>query len=188
MPNHITNYTVITGSKENLDKLVEVTKLKTETSINDNEFDFNGLIPMPEELEETVSPTRLVPTQAEADKINAEHVPTEWNKQKYQVISVEEHQRRVREYGVDNWRDFANSNWGTKWGAYDVYFIDREPEKLTLTFQTAWSCPIPIFDHIQTEFNLEVHCKWLDEDGTNGEYGDIDDYIETWTEINVEYI
>lgn len=61
-----------------------------------------------------------------------------------------------------NWYDWCIKNWGTKWNAYgqDMHYenIVQEDNKLTLTFQTAWSPPygwlIALFNSF--EYNIEV--------------------------------
>jgi Ferredoxin-like domain in Api92-like protein len=51
-------------------------------------------------------------------------------------------------YGADNWYDWCVHNWGTKWGAYDVDQLTDE----RLTFDTAWSPPVPAIQHISRLF------------------------------------
>lgn len=65
-------------------------------------------------------------------------------------------------YGHDSWYDWRIENWGTKWGAYDIYVSDNEIE-----FDTAWSCPFEILDklaEICKGFNVGFVGKWADED------------------------
>lgn len=50
MPNHITTAVEITGSKESIAKLIEDTKIILDPDVDQNEFDFNGIIPMPKGL------------------------------------------------------------------------------------------------------------------------------------------
>jgi hypothetical protein len=63
--------------------------------------------------------------------------------------SIEDYGRHLNElkekYGVDNWYDWRNMNWGTKWnGCYQDY----DPESENLHFDTAWSVPEPILAKI----------------------------------------
>lgn len=51
-------------------------------------------------------------------------------------------------YGFDNWYDWRCANWGTKWNACDSNYNEDEE---TLTFDTAWSVPIPILAKISQE-------------------------------------
>lgn len=59
-------------------------------------FDFNKIIEMPKELEQTTAPSR---------KPNKE---------------------LIKKYGVDNWYDWRVENWGTKWNSCDNEIIDGQ--------------------------------------------------------------
>lgn len=43
----------------------------------------------------------------------------------------------LAETGFSNWYDWANTNWGTKWGDYDLN-LDKFNESVTGHFTTAW--------------------------------------------------
>lgn len=44
--------------------------------------------------------------------------------------------------GENNWFDWNCENWGTKWNACDDYVERQSDEDVTISFMTAWSCPI----------------------------------------------
>jgi|TARA_B100001939_G_scaffold100192_1_gene86374 hypothetical protein len=67
--------------------------------------------PMPKELEGTTSPQRIGDT-----------------------ITKEKSEELKEKYGYDNWYDWCNAHWSTKWGCYD-FEIDDE----VIRFTTAWS-------------------------------------------------
>jgi len=51
-----------------------------------------------------------------------------------------EKQRR----GVEqDWYDWANENWGTKWGTYDMHAVELggDSSPILIKFQSAWSAP-----------------------------------------------
>lgn len=50
MPNHITTDVEITGTKEQIDKLVEKTKLIRDNDTHENQFDFNGIVETPKDI------------------------------------------------------------------------------------------------------------------------------------------
>ena len=61
--------------------------------------------------------------------------------------------RLKSEYGYDNWYDWRNNNWGTKWDINtEVHVDDLYDEGCTLIFQTAWSPPEPIIEKLQEMF------------------------------------
>lgn len=68
----------------------------------------------------------------------------------------------ITNYGHDSWYDWRCENWGTKWGAYDVSSNGNE-----ITFDTAWSCPLPILNELAKiciAHNVTFEGKWADED------------------------
>lgn len=78
-------------------------------------------------------------------------------------------------YGYDNWYDWRNSNWGTKWNGCDQEY---DPETEQLKFDTAWCVPEPIFAKIaedNPDKNLDIYSEeetgWFIEGKTeNGQY------------------
>ena len=46
-------------------------------------------------------------------------------------------------YGKNNWYDWSNENWGTKWNCWDVEYGETEDE-LFYNFYTAWSPSEPV--------------------------------------------
>lgn len=65
-------------------------------------------------------------------------------------------------YGKNNWYDWSITNWGTKWNAYDDYV-----ENNVITFNTAWSCPMPVLDALAElcyTYGVSFTGKWADED------------------------
>lgn len=185
MPNWITNYVEIKGDKDKLDELIEVV-LKHDTAADAYEFDFNGIIPMPEEIVNTSSPVTIVETQAEADRINAEWKTSALAKVKtseVRAITKDQAERWLRQYGATDWYDWSLKHWGTKWNAREAIVLHRAEGRLVVQFDTPWSPPEQIFDKLVTD-GFEVNCMWQDEDQSNhGEYG------EPWSvfQRNIEY-
>ena len=110
MPNWNENHVDITGNKEDVRRFIEMVTDK---------FDYNRVIPMPEELQNTQSPTKIL-TQAEyeeqeklnkkmADEGKAEDMFLE------QGITEQMQQDFISRFGCDNWYDWSIANWGVKW-------------------------------------------------------------------------
>lgn len=58
------------------------------------------------------------------------------------------------------WYKWSIENWGTKWNAYDIS-VDGN----VIRFDTAWSCPMPIFKELHRKFpNFTIDIKYADED------------------------
>lgn len=109
---------------------------------NDSEqpFDFNRVIPMPEELRNTGAPNR------------------------------ENAQEMIAKHGFSDWYEWSCAKWGTKWNACDVTFTLNSPTELYLSFNTAWSPPIPVIDKIAELFPFATIEHKYEEEGM-GFYG-----------------
>ena len=130
MPNHVTNKLVANGSEQDTKNIFS--SLKTETS----DFDFNKILPMPEELKDTTSGSSEIRNPVLIEK-----------------------------YGYDNWYNWSNANWGTKWNAYEVEHIsDTEVQ-----FDTAWSCADNLIAKLSSLHpTVEFILTYADEDtGSN---------------------
>lgn len=90
MPNHCNNTLGVLGKTEEVEKFVEFVTNKDFVKKGDEYTIFKNLMPMPEELEGTTSPSKTI------------------NKE------------LIEKYGSDNWYDWCYKNWGTKWGDYSI--------------------------------------------------------------------
>lgn len=194
MPNHTANNFTITGPLVDIHRFINAVK-------NDkSNLDFNGVVPMPDDLRGTTSPVRIQ-TQEQIDKIWAD-----WNKKKdagelseYQLmegkpwglgITQETSDRLRREYGFNNWYDWAIANWGTKWNAYDVgeWSIDEGADghgRATIYYETAWTPVTELWLKVSKNYpTLEFFHEFADEGGgflgdetiVNGEITNENDY------------
>ena len=81
-----------------------------------------------------------------------------------------------------DWYEWRLDNWGTKWDIYETHCTRIDANTLSMTFYTAWSPPIPVFDKL-VDMGFEVNARYLDEGWMYiGEY----DNGEDWTTDNVE--
>ena len=74
--------------------------------------------------------------------------------------------RNKRSSGHFHSLDFARDAWGTKWNAYDQV-IDLDAGELS--FDTAWSCPLPVLMELSKRHpDEEITVRYADEDlGSN---------------------
>jgi len=189
MPNHETNNVVIIGDPDKIRRFVNEALKPYPVTDEDNGIgkperiiDFNLLMPMPDDLRNTVSPHDVVATQEEADQKNAEYNAMPFSRfgrsdddpPQIKYLTMAEVERRLSEYGSLDWYSWALSHWGTKWGAYShsVYelgfFKDYEDNvygRVDLRFETAWSQPTPIFAIIEFAFGVKVYAVTQDEGG-----------------------
>lgn len=65
-----------------------------------------------------------------------------------------------KRYGYTSWYEWSYANWGTKWDALtEVQCSDGS----SYCFQTAWSCPTPVFNKLAS-MGVEFILAWADED------------------------
>jgi len=89
--------------------------------------------PMPKALVNTTSPSRIL-SETEYQKWLTEDKSADQFPNYY--ITQQMSDDLISKYGTDNWYNWANTHWGTKWGCYENEF-----EYDVLRFTTAW-CPM----------------------------------------------
>ena len=181
MPNHVASYLVVTGPVADVRRFVSAVDRSSEDG-KGGSFDFNGVVPMPDELKGTTSPARIQ-TQAEIDALWAEwnQRKTDGKLQEWELrdgkpfgvgITQERSDALIAKYGTNNWYDWAHINWGTKWGAYDSGDWDvTEGEDGNATaaifYNTAWSPATPFFEQASALFpTLTFDTQYADEGGS----------------------
>jgi len=120
------------------------------------DFCFDQLIPMPEELRNTDETAiemedgrhvRVV-TKITLDARYGEIV-TVYGPKKVAELEAE--------YGADWCYDWQMENWGTKWGACDCTVIPINDEELVYEFETAWFAPEKVCTALRERFpDLEI--------------------------------
>ena len=118
MPNWCENELIVRGKQEKIDKLVDFMKSE------DNEFDFNKIVPYP---------TKYKQLDLIAKVYEEEH-PNDFKG------------RPKNGYNQGGY-EWCNDNWGTKWNACDVILKDNK-----YYFNTAWSPPEPVIKKLSEKF------------------------------------
>ena len=139
MPNWCYNRVEICGEPEEMDEFRELVKSKKSA------FDFNEIIPMPKELEDSVS--------------GSENSKPDWQKERSKEL--------IEKYGADNWYRWCCDNWGVKWNVTlsEEQDVQDEGDYLQYTFDTAWGPPDEIFYALRRKFP-DVSISWFyDEPG-----------------------
>lgn len=107
-------------------------------------LDFEGTLPMPEELNGTLCPGNT----PEQKLLQAGY---------------------TKKYGAGNWYDWHCKNWGTKWNAYSIEAVAETGDGLRYQFQTAWSLPGAWLRATAAQFpTLTFVDAWSDEGGGSG--------------------
>lgn len=148
MPNHCQNRLEITGPADELEKFYKSVYIN-----DDNAFDFNGVVPMPEPLKGTTAPYTIISQE-------------DYDKDPKRGITQEMHDDLVQNFGHADWHSWACANWGTKWGAYDVNDWQYEPgdEEARVYFNTAWAPPSEFLRQASVIYpDLQFHNTFLEE-------------------------
>ena len=154
MPNWCENTLEICGDENKMKEFYDF--FGGQDKLQEN-FRFNNIKTLPQELDGTRSPSRIV-SQETYDKytelekkhnikdsqdvvrLHKEGTITEEERDMLwqEGITQEMSDNLVSEYGYDNWYDWRNKNWGTKWDIKtEVHVDDLYDEGCTLIFQTA---------------------------------------------------
>lgn len=134
MPNWTQNHVTFEGSKE---KIIELKEL---FASDEKVFDFNEVVPMPEDSEDFQA-TGSFSMSAEKEDLSVE--------------SLEEK--------IDNpcnWYYWSIKNWGTKWNAVDGNLEVDDINKLEYSFRTAWDAPRGVMKAIVE--NRDTYIKGCD--------------------------
>lgn len=71
----------------------------------------------------------------------------------------------------NNWYEFNNREWGTKWDASDPELRDEDATELSYYFQTAWAPPEPVFRAMAKQHpKLTFQFHSVEEQGWGVEY------------------
>ena len=114
MPNHCANTLKVTGEFHEIQRFRDQAETECPEDSPEYEmmqFDINNFIPMPDEYENYSSPN------------SDEEAAT----------------RLTKQYGAPDWYDWADINWGTKWGCYESELVDATENELFYRYQTAWA-------------------------------------------------
>ena len=149
MPNWCFNNIRIKGPTPMLDKFRQ--DMATVCGENTH-FSYSFCTPMPEEYRMTTSPT----PQSE-NEIREMAAAYNWEpgvlERKLEYAMTDEqrafYDSLIEKYGSENWYDWANANWGTKWDACHAAH-ERVPfgivgkDRVEISFDTAWAAPEPV--------------------------------------------
>ena len=190
MPNYLQNkLTVNCKSVEELENFLSTIKCE------DRVIDFNKIIPMPEDLIDTIEGSSTydnlyyyLKENNKLDEINKiaegnslirySNVPTD--KSKEELVDVlkdgEKIYNRFVKYGFVSWYGWSLYHWGTKWNASETYII-KNRTCATIGFVTAWSAVPMLIDKLVEMFpNVHFEYMYADEDkGCNVGFGQSND-------------
>lgn len=191
MPNHITNVLRINAYKHRGAPEGLIDEVLSAIRTEGRPFDFNRIIPMPEELNVTSGSTGSS-AQALSDDGAATsmlHWPwvreagvtdlaglrdllrkryTERKDKEPGCETLDDFAARLRsnveKHGHTDWYGWSVDNWGTKWNAYSAIAGKVDDQEAWLHFETAWSSPTPVLDALAAKFpKINMRLIWCDE-------------------------
>lgn len=161
MPNRVNNIIKV----ENIDDFNKIREfMKSKTS----EFDFNNLIPMPENLwrgsvtyrkEGSPPPSKWhIPSEKEVDELDLDKLFPEGTCYVEDIeMKGESPERRL--FGENTASDWCPENWGTKWNAYNIHFKE---ESLEIFFHTAWDGVPKLMALLSQNLNVPIEYRYYD--------------------------
>jgi hypothetical protein len=181
MPNHVESDLFIRGDAEELKRFIFGLKINQEDG--ESASILRSYCPMPEELIKTNSPIYIISEEEylEQKPEIADDAFFRWG------ITKEIQQQFMGKYGCDNWYDWAEKYWGSKWGDYDLVideFDEEELYELILHFRSAWGVPETGLNYIFSLFPLLKFSLYSYEQGCGFQEGrEYEDGIMTeyWT-------
>jgi len=152
MPNWCQNEVTVTAdTKGTLQNFINFVKS------SDVEFSFQSIMPMPSELTGTCSPVQICTVEEYHDWIR-KHQPT--YDFEGRPITKQMSVRFKKQYGTDNWYDWCNNNWGTKWDTASVYVDKFADTTIHYSFDTAWLPPVGVYSALVKLFP-DLHFSWF---------------------------
>ena len=155
MPNWCQNeVTVYAETPSELEEFITIVKGGAE------DFSFQSIAPMPEELQGIGSPTTIC-TEEEYQEWSKTH---HYNEFANSPITQEMSDRFKEQYRADNWYEWANRYWGTKWDVSYVELEQFDEQSIRYSFATAWGPPEGIYDTLVDRFpDLEISWFYREE-------------------------
>jgi hypothetical protein len=172
MPNWTNNTITVSGSVDDTkqfeaDRLAALKEFGCDPK---QHITFNMVLPMPSELKGTTSPRRKTPDEIHqlAEQHNWDGKYLQWYLDN--ALTPEENERlneiKAR-LGYDNWYDWCNDKWGTKWDACHSEY-SKDGELVTIRFDTAWCEPQPVIRALVRKYPaLRFHHSFFHEDSSD---------------------
>ena len=137
---------------------------------DDNPFDFNKIIPMPEVFNRLCTNGTITNETCWIDHSKPNGVGEQ--------LTDLELQRLKKEHGTVSEREWCIDNWGTKWNCVNHIKNDDDDDdsQVWFGFDTAWSPPIGIAHSLKHKFT-GIKFRWFYRDAGDAWCGYLDDDI-----------
>lgn len=160
MPNWTFNSLHIEGAEADLRAFLEAVKCQDEI------FEFNRIIPMPELLKHTGTGYQTLDGKEVHEwYFIGNEAALLFNDKSVRRFTPEE-EATLKELGHRSWYTWSNEHWGTKWNACRAELAEdcAKQGHIEIRFETAWAAPLPVFERMFEMFpKLSFDCSWRDE-------------------------
>lgn len=170
MPNWVRTSINVVGTSDEIKNVIDFVKG------NESDFDFNKIIPMPDELQITDGSNGVTGEEYIRAIAVPENERTDEDKdiielfkkfeEKYPdaaKMALELGQKYIdnlQKYGFRTWYDWRRYNWGTKWNASEAWEYDGN-----FVFNTAWCFCEPVIKRLSEIFpDVSIDFVFADED------------------------
>ena len=156
MPNWCFNSVSITGDEKGLKAFKKLVKGQVHEDDNGpQDFCFDRVVPMPDDIKKTTSPNNVFDTQAEVDAFYERIKKDDFPMKRYAHTQAQVDEME-KKHGATNWYDWCIKNWGVKWDASSPELTEFS-HKLEYQFETPWGPPEEIFEALKERFpNLDI--------------------------------
>ena len=162
MPNWAMNELFVQAPDNNeLNKFID----KMKSACNDDEvLSFQSIRPMPEVLEDTISPPmKIEKVLRDIKQLTGQDFSIEDFEAKFPINSnngyIFDHIKQYRqnklaeeETGYSNWYEWQHDKWGVKWGASESLVEEKSTTTCVYTFQTPWGTPINWLNYLAKQY------------------------------------
>lgn len=147
MPNWCGNDLTVTGDVNKIKKF-------NEEFLKDG---YNCCVKIPDELQNTSSPSRIVP-DSEYEEIISKASDTALERPFFIApMTSFMSQELIKKYGADNWYDFSCKFWGCKWNV-DTQYLDPvfsdDDREVSYSFDSPWGPPTVWVEHAAKYYGL----------------------------------
>lgn len=181
MANWVRTKIVFNGEKNRIDEIrnlvKSVNKGEDGTNLLPNEFDFNKIIPMPEDLNIESSSSgesamRYLLLKAKSsfslndDDLSFIEKMEKMKEEQPEVFNEDielgkKYLCNISKYGYRDWYLWSYANWGTKWNSSESDWVCDN----VVMFDTAWSFAYPVIKKLSELFpDVEICFTYADED------------------------
>jgi hypothetical protein len=171
VPNHCSNTLTIIGPKADLKKFIDGA-----TPADNAVGQYGGrqisilksYYPIPRELAEASTAYCTAEPHPNWATMVADGTMSQEEYDDLVLVNAEQYRERqenLAKFGFADWYDWANVNWGTKWGDYDTFVRFFDDDEVKISFTSAWSPPLSGIAHVSGLFPTLSFVLTYDEPG-----------------------